>query len=175
MNLQAEAIIERPRDAVFRVYRDHLVDLVPDLPSVRAIEVQSRKEEGDRVEAVNVWHGGGDIPAAVRNFLSQSMLSWTDYALWDASDFTCTWRSESHSFREAVDSQGKNAFVELGPNRMAIRIRGNIKVDAAKVPGVPRLLAGSAGSLIERFLIKQVHDNLQEVAAGVERFLRSRE
>ena len=31
------------------------------------------------------------------------MLSWTDYASWDASRWTCEWRTETHSFTEAVE------------------------------------------------------------------------
>lgn len=174
MNLRAEAIVDKPRKDVFEAYRDHLVELVPELPSVRAIEMKRREEKGDKLEVVSVWHGGADIPAAVRAFLSESMLSWTDNAVWDASDYTCTWRSDSHSFKEAVDSRGKNEFVELGPTRTAIRIQGNIRVDASKIPAVPRLLAGTAGGLVERFLIKQVQDNMKEVAAAVERFLDRR-
>jgi len=175
MELKAEATVHQPRDAVFRVYRDELLHLVPFLPSVRGIEMESRKDEGDHTRLVNVWHGGGEVPAAVRAFLSSSMLSWTDYADWNASDFTCTWRSESHSFKDAVDSTGVNHFVEAGANRSTILIGGRIDVDASKIPGVPRLLAGKVGPMIERFLAKQVQDNLQEVARGVDRYLRERE
>ncbi|AKU92283.1 hypothetical protein [Vulgatibacter incomptus] len=174
MELSAEATISQPRDEVFRVYRDELTRLLPYLPNVRGIDVKSRKETGDRVEIVNVWHGGGEIPAAVRAFLSESMLSWTDYAEWNSSDFSCTWRSESHSFSEAVDSRGRNVFVEAGPGRCTIRIGGRIDVAAAKIPGVPRLLAGTIGPAIERFLVKQIQDNVQEVARGVDRFLREK-
>lgn len=172
MDLHAEAIIDQPREQVFRVYRDHLVDLVSYLPSVRAIEVQSRKVEGERVEMVNVWHGGGDIPAALRAILSESMLSWTDYALWDTADFSCAWRSESHSLRDGMDSRGRNEFLNLGPTRMMIRIRGRIDVDGTKIPGVPRFAASKLGGLLERFLVKQVADNLKDVARGVDRYLR---
>lgn len=174
MNLRAEAIVEKPRKDVFEAYRDHLVELVPELPSVRAIEMKSREEKGEALEVVSVWHGGADIPSAVRAFLSESMLSWTDHAVWDARDFTCAWRSDSHSFKEAVDSRGKNEFVELGPSRTAIRIVGEIRVDASKIAKVPRLLSGTAGGLVERFLVKQVQDNMKEVAAAVERFLDRR-
>lgn len=172
MDLSAEASISQPRDAVFQVYRDELVRLLPYLPNVRNIEVKSREEQGDRVSMVNVWHGGGDIPAAVRKFLSDSMLSWTDYAEWNAADHSCAWRSESHSFKDAVHSQGRNVFLENGTGASIIRIGGRIDVDAAKIKGVPRLLAGGIGPVIERFLVKQVQDNLQEVARGVERYLR---
>jgi len=174
MELRTEATIDHPRDAVFRVYRDELVDLVPFLPNVRGIEVKRREEKGDVVELVNVWHGGGDVPAAVRAVLSESVLSWTDYARWIESEHACEWRSESHSFREAVDSRGKNRFVEAGPGRTVVRIEGRIDVDAAKIPGVPRLVAGRVGKLIESFLVKQVADNLQEVARGVDRYLRQK-
>ncbi|HWV37194.1 MAG TPA: SRPBCC family protein [Vulgatibacter sp.] len=172
MDLSAEASIAQPRDAVFRVYRDELVNLLPYLPNVRRIEVKSREEKGDRVALVNVWHGGGEIPAAVRKFLSDSMLSWTDYAEWDEAEHACTWRSESHSFKDAVHSQGRNVFLEDGPGRSIIRIGGRIDVDAARIKGVPSLLAGGIGPVIERFLVKQVQDNLQEVARGVDRYLR---
>ena len=46
MELRTEATIDHPRDAVFRVYRDELVDLVPFLPNVRGIEVKRREEKG---------------------------------------------------------------------------------------------------------------------------------
>ncbi|HLV61454.1 MAG TPA: hypothetical protein VKY51_08665 [Fredinandcohnia sp.] len=174
MNLRAETTVDKPRKDVFEAYRDHLVELVPELPSVRAIEMKSREEKGGKLEVVSVWHGGADIPAAVRAFLSESMLSWTDNAVWDPASFTCAWRSDSHSFREAVDSSGVNYFEEVGPGRTRIRIEGNIRVDATKIPAVPRLLAGTAGGLVERFLIKQVQDNMQEVARAVERFLDRR-
>lgn len=174
MELRAEAIIEQNRDTVYRVYRDELPELLAYLPNVRGIEVKSRKAEGSIVEFVNVWHGGGDIPAAVRAVLSESVLSWTDHARWDESDWSCQWRSEAHSFTEAVDSRGRNTFVELGPQKMVIRIDGRIDVDAARIPGIPRLVAGKVGRLIEGFLVKQVQDNLQEVARGVDRYLREK-
>lgn len=171
MELRTEATIDQPRDVVFRAYRDELPDLISYLPNVRRIEVKSRTDEGPIAKLVNVWHGGGDIPAALRAFLSDSVLSWTDYAEWNEQAFTCKWRSET-AFKEAVDSHGTNSYVELGPNRMAIRIEGHIDVDASKVPGVPRLVAGKVGKLIESFLVKQVQDNLQEVARGVGRYLK---
>jgi len=171
MELRTEATIDQPRDVVFRAYRDLLPDLISYLPNVRRIDVKSRQEKGHLVELVNQWYGGGDIPAPLRAVLSDAVLSWTDYAEWNEQDFTCKWRNET-AFKEAVNSHGVNHFVELGPNRMAIRIDGRIDVDASKVPGVPRLVAGKIGKLIESFLIKQVQDNLQEVARGVGRYLR---
>ncbi len=173
MDFRAETTVEGPRDAVYKVNRDKLVELVPYLPNVIKIEVTNREEKDGKIKLVNVWHGGGEIPAAVRSFLA-SGIAWTDYAEWDESKWQVAWRSESHSFKNAVDSRGHNEFLELGPKRSMIRIIGKIDVDAAKVPGVPRLLAGKIGKLIESFLVKQIQDNLTEVGKGVERYLREK-
>lgn len=175
MELRAETTVPKPRDAVYRVNRDKLVELVPYLPNVRGIEVKSRVEKAPGVfELVNVWHGGGDVPAAVRSVLSESVLSWTDYAEWHESSWSCEWRSESHSFKNAVNSRGHNEFAEAGPGRTVIRIVGRLDVDASKIPGIPRLMAGTIGKLVEGFLVKQVQDNLAEVGRGVDRYLRER-
>jgi hypothetical protein len=174
MDLRAETTVAAARDAVYRVNRDKLVELVPYLPNVVRIDVQSRADRGaGKIEMVNVWHGGGEIPAAVRSFLSSSMLSWTDYAEWDQETWSCAWRSESHSFREAVQSRGRNEFADAG-GRTVIRINGKLDVDATKIPGIPRLIAGKVGKLVEAFLVKQVQDNLHEVGRGVDRYLRER-
>ena len=61
-----------------------MIDLLPYLPNVRSIEIKSRKGEGNVIEFVNEWRGGGDIPAAIRAVLSESVLAWTDYATWRA-------------------------------------------------------------------------------------------
>lgn len=174
MDFRAEATIDGPREAVYKINRDKLAELVAYLPNVRKIEVKSREEKEGKIKLVNVWHGGGEVPAAVRAFLSEGMLSWTDYADWDQSDWTVSWKSESHSFKNAVDSRGHNEFVELGPKRSMIRIIGKLDVDASKVAGVPRLLAGKIGKMIESFLVKQVQDNLKEVGKGVELYLKER-
>jgi hypothetical protein len=174
MDFRAEATIEGPREAVYKINRDKLVELVDYLPNVRKIEVTSREEKDGKIKLVNVWHGGGDIPAAVRGFLSEGMLSWTDYAEWEQASWTVKWKSESHSFKNAVDSRGHNEFIQLGTTRSMVRIIGKIDVDATKVSGVPRLLAGKIGKMIESFLIKQVQDNLKEIGKGVERYLKER-
>ena len=159
MDLVADAKIPFPRPVVFAAYRDKLADLVPYLPNVREIDVRSRKENGSVVEFENVWHGGGEIPPAARAFLSEKMLSWTDFAKWDESDFTCEWRIQTHAFTEAVTCKGKNRFFEEdGTTR--IEIRGSLSIDSAKVTGVPRLFAGKVSKAIEEFLGNKIRPNL---------------
>ncbi len=170
MELTADADLPFPRDVVFDAYRDKLVDLVDFLPNIRRIEVKSRKEDGDLVSLVNEWHGGGEIPAAARVVLSESMLSWTDYAEWDSKAYTCKWRIETHSFRDAVDCRGLNHFVDVD-GKTRLEIRGTLTIDAKKVKGVPKLLSKSVSKTIEDFLVKKITPNLIEVSDGLRRYL----
>lgn len=173
MEIAADATLPFPRPVVFAAYRDDLTKLLQYLPNVRNIEVKSRKEDGPRVELVNIWHGGGEIPAAARAVLSEAMLSWTDYASWDESKWTCDWRTETHSFTEAVDCRGTNRFVEVdGGTR--IEIRGDLKIDAKKIKGVPGFLAGKVASAVESFLSGKIKPNLVEVTEGLRKYLAAR-
>ena len=170
MQLSADSTLPFARELVFRTYRDHLVDLVEFLPNIRRIEVKSRKEAGSRHEIVNEWHGGGEIPAAARVVLSESMLSWTDHATWDEEAWTCDWKIETRSFTEAVDCHGQNRFVEIdGGTRL--EIRGTLEIDARKIKGVPKLLSKSVSKTVEDFLVKKIRPNLISVSDGLRRYL----
>jgi hypothetical protein len=173
MDLTADASIPFPLADVFAAYRDHLVDLVAYLPNVRRIEVRSRRDAPPVVELVNVWHGGGEIPAAARALLSEQMLSWTDHARWDEAAHTCAWRIETHAFTEAVTCEGTNVFLDEG-GRTTLRIRGRLAIDAGKIRGVPRLLAGRASRAAEEVLVSKIRPNLLDVSQGLAKYLAAR-
>lgn len=170
VKLEADAVLAFPRERVFAAYRDELPALVTHLPNVTRIEVREREETPAGVRLVNVWHGGGEIPAAARAFLDDSMLSWTDHALWDAQEWTCAWRIEPNAFREALTCSGKNRFLEVAEGTR-LEIRGEIRVDASRVRGVPRLLAGRVGDTVADFLAKRIQPNLASVTVALRRHL----
>ncbi|MBK9000490.1 MAG: hypothetical protein IPM35_32625 [Myxococcales bacterium] len=173
MLLSADASLSYPRPLVFATYRDHLVDLVEFLPNIRRIEVKTRKDEGKRTELLNEWHGGGEIPAAARAFLSESMLSWSDYASWNEDDWTCSWRIETHAFTEAVSCAGKNHFVE-SDGKTRLEIRGELVIDGAKLKGVPKLLSKRVASAVEDILVKKITPNLLSVSDGLRQYLEQK-
>jgi len=174
MELHADARLPFPRETVFAAYRDEIVLLVPYLTNVQGIEVKSRKDAGHLAEFVNEWRGGGEIPAAIRAFLSESMLSWTDYATWDANAHACDWRIETHAFSEAVRAIGHNRFLEEGASRTLLEIRGSFEVDAKKIRGVPGFLAGTVGRTVEEFMVGKIQSNLVETAKGLTRYLEAK-
>jgi hypothetical protein len=174
MQLHADAHVPFPRDLVFTTYRDEIPNLLRFLPNVRAIEVKSRKDNGPAVEIVNEWRGGGEIPAAARAVLSEAMLSWTDYATWHADTLRCDWRTETHAMKEAIDCMGNNLFLEDGPGKTVIQIRGKLEIDAKKIRGVPGFLAGTVGRTVEEFLGGKIQLNLVETAKGVTKYLEEK-
>ena len=106
-------------------------------------------------------------------FLSEAMLSWTDYATWTEDDWTCSWRSETHAFTEAVKTVGTNKFVEVDGGTK-IMIRGVLEIDAKKIKGVPGFLAGKVGSAVESFLVGRIKPNLIEVTDGLRKYLAAK-
>lgn len=171
MELRVDVRIPFPRHVVFAAYRDHLPDLLPYLPNVRRVDVKSREENGPLVKLVNDWQGGGEIPAAVRAVLGDSMLGWTDRAAWNADTLCCDWKSETRAFGEALECAGHNEFVEDGAERTLLQVRGTIAVDAKRLRGVPGFLAGKVGRTLEEFLGSRIETNLVETAKGLTKYL----
>jgi hypothetical protein len=171
MELRADATIPFPRPMVFAAYRDNLMELLPYLPNVRGIEIKSREEKDGKVSFVNVWSGGGDIPAAARAFVSEKMLSWDDIATWNENDFTCSWVIKTHAFSDAVDCHGGNKFIEKDANTTILEIRGVLTIDGKKIPGVPGFLANKVAKTVEDMLVNKIQPNLVSTASGLAKFL----
>jgi hypothetical protein len=174
MDLHVDAPIPFPRDVVFACYRDDIPKLLKYLPNVRAIDVKSRKDDGPVAEVVNDWRGGGDIPAAIRAVLSESMLAWTDYATWDAAKYRCDFRTETHFMTDAIDCKGSIVFLEDGPGKTLVQVRGKLEVDGKKIRGVPGFLGGKLGKAVEEFLGGKIQPNLAETAKAVTLHLKEK-
>lgn len=170
MEIRTDVTIAFPRERVYSSYRDRLVDLLPYLPNIRDVKVLKRDPREGGVHFVNEWVGGGDIPAAARSVLSESMLRWTDHATWNDSTFVCDWRTDVHAFPKALLSSGRNSFFET-PRGTRIEFRGDLTCDASKVPGVPRILAKTLNGTIEKLFVGKIVENLTAVGSGIEKLL----
>ena len=173
MEIVADALVPHPRSRVFSVYRDDLADMAEYLPNIRSIKVVKRVERGDEIDLVNEWTGGGDIPSVARSVLSESMLTWTDYATWFANDFRVEWRTEIHAFPGAVHSSGTNRFYETKEGTR-LEVRGHFTIDAAKIPGIPRLLSKTIGGTVEKVMVTQIVKNTAETARGIAKLIEKR-
>jgi len=163
--------IEFPRDTVYPTFRDHLVALKPYLPTVKDIVQKSYERDGDTVHIVNIWYGADEeIPAIASKFIKPEMLCWTDRATWHDDAQSCDWDMEVGFLKEAISCSGTTYYREKG-DRTEVNITGELRVDAAKIPGVPRLVAGKVGDAVEKFVVRMITPNLKEVNRGAEKYL----
>ena len=160
------------RDTVYTTFRDNLVELLPYLPTVKAIEQKSYDRADDTtVNIVNVWHAADeDIPAVASKFIKPEMLMWTDTATWRDDEYSVEWDMEVGFMQAAVSCTGKTTYSQKG-DQTQVHILGDLKVDAKQIPGVPRLLAGKVGDAVEKFVVKMITPNMTEVNRGVEEYL----
>ncbi|MEM1023311.1 MAG: DUF2505 family protein [Myxococcota bacterium] len=174
MKVDADAQLSFARDQVFSAYRDRLTEMVPYLGNINSIVEESRQDEGGLSHVVNIWRSSdADLPKVARSVVKPDMLAWRDHAKWNAEEWTCEWRVEHLAFGQAVDCAGKNRFIDRGDS-CTVEIRGHLNVDAKHMPGVPRLLAGTVGPVIERFIVESIKANLVKTADGVASYLEAR-
>jgi hypothetical protein len=173
MKFEVIDTLPHPVGRVYQTLRDKLVDLVPYLPDVKSIECISREDLPDgRTKMVNHWHAEDKIPAALKSFIKPEQLGWIDHAEWDAKSFSVNWRLEMMFFKEYVDVHGHNTFTEEN-GKTTFTLRGELNLDLAKHPMVPRLLARTITGQVEKLVLALVKPNLVKVNRGVEKHLES--
>lgn len=170
MIISTRTYLPFPRSLVFTTYRDRLPELVPYMPNIQGVAIKSRQEQGEHIEQVNEWQGGGDVPAAARSILDESMLSWTEHALWDETNFTTAWKIETHAYTEAVLCKGHNHFLEQNQGTL-ITSEGELNIDSNKIKNVPAFIAKMVSGMVEDFLGKKIEPNLVQMGEGVHRYL----
>jgi hypothetical protein len=170
MKISAKSQVPFPLPLVYATFRDRLVDLVPYMPNIRAVEVKSRREENGKIACVNDWHGGGDIPSAARMILSEDMLSWTESITWNEANFTADWRIQTHAFTEAVKCFGRNRFWEENGITF-IENHGELIIDPHQIQGFPAFMTGGIAHLVEEVLGSKISPNLNYLSQGVRRYL----
>jgi hypothetical protein len=173
VRIEADSIVPFARSRTYAAYRDEMAHFVRYLPNIQGIDVEERAESDDVVRVRNVWHGGGEMPAALRAVVKSDMFSWTDYATWVSSDWLCEWRIETHSLSEAVRCDGTTRFVELPGERTRLEIRGELSIDLSRLRAVPTFIAGSLGRKVEQFLVRQITPNLTGVSDALTTYLET--
>ena len=166
MLISLDLEIPFPCPLVYVTYRDRLEKLVEYMDLVESVEVKSRRQEKGRVDCVNEWQSNAQIPAPVRAVLGEKLFSWTEYAIWNESDFTVKWHIQTHAFTEAVASAGKNRFRAEG-NKTLVEHRGELRINSQKLWSIPRVLRSQIAELSEKFLEQQIEGSLKQMVEGV--------
>ena len=171
MKINSESQVEHPRERVYTTYRDQLPDIASYIPDIKSITVQSRECTDFGVRLHNLWKADRDPPKMLKGIVKPEMLQWNDYADWHDAAFYCDWRLEIPAFSEQVCCTGRNAFFVDGPNRTRVVLTGELEIDMANFPGVPRVLAKRLSPRIESFIIKLITPNLKRVNHSIGQYL----
>ena len=166
MLISLDLEIPFPCPLVYVTYRDQLENLVKYMDLVEGVKVKSHRQEPGKVYCVNEWQSNAQIPAPVRAVLGEKLFSWTEYAIWNESDFTLKWHIQTHAFTEAVSSAGENRFRAEG-NKTIVEHRGELRINPQKLWSIPRVLRSQIAELSEKFLVQQIEGSLQQMGAGV--------
>jgi hypothetical protein len=109
--------LTHPVERVFETCRDRLVELVPFLKGIDAIEVLERHEDGGRTRLVNRWRASTTTaPAIVRPFLRPGRFPGST-AHCGSGARLCAWEFELNLLPEALHCAGVNHFRERPGDR----------------------------------------------------------
>jgi hypothetical protein len=152
---------------VFETLRDRTQDLLGRMPNVEGMQVLSRDEKPPEVHLYNKWQGANrEVPSILRPFIKKDLLAWFDRAVWNEERLDCTWKLEAVCFtctgRTVIAPKGEGSVFEL---------EGDLRVDPARVPGVPTFLARKLQGPLEKFIAEALRPNLTTIARAVQQHL----
>lgn len=170
MLINASVFVPFPLALVYSTYRDHLPELVKQMPSVKRVLLKSRQEANGTVQQVYEWHGKSEIPAMLKAFLSEDLLTWTDFATWKAAEYATDWQIRPQMFQDAVTWAGKDRYITEGQGTR-VESRGELSIDPRRLKGVPGFLSEQVGRMAEEMLAKQAEPNFVEMSRRVKAYL----
>ncbi|MCU0526779.1 MAG: hypothetical protein MUF72_18380 [Elainella sp. Prado103] len=173
MLINASVYLPFPRPLVYETYRDRLLEVVGAMPTVKRVRLIARQMQGETLQQTYEWHGKSEIPGMMQAFLSEDLLTWTDFATWKSQTFITDWRIEPHAFREAITWHGQDRYLEEQQGTR-IESRGELQINPHQLKGVPSFLSGQVSRFAEEMLVKQAEPNFVELSRCVQSYLEAR-
>ena len=175
MKLESRKVLNRSLQEVYDLVKNDLAKLVPYLPNVAKIEVKSSTPKGDgKTELVNNWYAKVDLPSMLTKFIKPEIFSWKDVAIWDDNTYSVSYELTSFLVGDLFEAKGVNSFKVVGEGKTELTVSCSIHIYPEKVPGVPRLLAGSVRPMIEALIEKIIGPNLASLGDGLEKYFQGK-
>lgn len=174
MKLETQDVIDQPVDTVYKTVRDDLVSLVPYLPNVAKIEIESQSAGPKGAQIVNRWFAKAELPTLLKKFVKPELMSWIDRAQWDDQAKIVTYSLESPLGRSLFTAKGINYFEAAGDGKTTLRVTCEIDLYPENLPGVPKLMAGKVKPLVEGLLKKMLEPNLTSLSTGLKGYYQDR-
>ena len=170
MRIQSESIIHHPLTLVYDAYRNRLPEVAQYIPDIREIRVHLVDERDGGAEIHNEWISDTEMPRGINKIIRPEHMRWDDYAIWDDKNHWVDWKIKTRVFSESVHCSGRNRFVAEGDQTRVI-LEGDLQINIASIPGVPRIIGNRLKPKVERFIVKLVTPNLKRVNACLQTYL----
>ncbi len=160
------AVVKRPAPEVFAIVRDRLVDLVPMVDDVRAIEVLERDELGNGdVRLVNLWTAAQRVPEAIARPLGADEIVWTDRNVWTSGEMTCRWTIEPGLFTEHIRCEGVTTYEPaMGGRGCRVTLEGTFDLAPTALARFSGAIRRPATSLVESMVSTIIPRGTRKVA-----------
>ena len=175
MEIKVATTINQPRDIVYELVRDDVEKLVPYMPNIEEITSKSSERDGSTLKVTRGWRAKAEVPRMAQKFVKPELFAWDDIATWDDDERSVEYYLESAVANDLYDAKGKNLWVELGEDKMELRIQCSVTIYPERLPGVPRMLAGKVKPMIESLVGKMLKPNLTSLGDGINRYFAERE
>lgn len=172
MKLEVRDTINAPAREVFELLRDRLVEIVPHMPNISKIEVQSREEMGPQTHVVAIWYAKADIPEVAKKFLKPEYLSWRDDAKWNESDLSVNYSLDPSSSAKLYSVKGHNIIKPAGDSQSTLHVTCDVEIYPEKLPGLPRFMAAMVKKPVEETIRLMLEPNLKNLAKGLNSYFK---
>jgi hypothetical protein len=160
------ALVRQPRERVWRLLRDALPQLAPQLDDIDAVETERRTEDAPGVwTIVNVWRARSNLAGLLPAAMSNQTLSWTDEARWYEDRFETCWEVRPHilaerirctgttRYLEAMGGQGTRAVLEATAELLPDPLTGaSVDLNSLLAKGIPAVAVTLVGKNFQRLL-----------------------
>ncbi len=163
------------REKFYEAFRDKAGELHHHIPDVEKIETIERHDiDENTVKLVNHWKASASkIPKALRMLVNPDKLTWKEHVTYNKNEWVAKWSIEPDMVSYAVSCEGKITFEDKGNNLTEVVITGDLKIDASKIPGVPKIGSGTISRKAENFAIPMISPNLSAYILAVKTYLEN--
>ncbi|HEY2152544.1 MAG TPA: hypothetical protein VGH34_17170 [Vicinamibacterales bacterium] len=164
-------VIKRPREALWTIMRDHLIDISPHLADIQEVRQLDRSVDADGiVHAVNHWRVRHHVPPVIRSILKSEELSWIDRNSWDAGTFTCAWTIEPDFLTEYIACAGHTVFASAMAGQGArVTFEGGLDLKpgllGGSLGGVEKMVSGFLESIVTTVIPRNLRGVVEAAAA----------
>ncbi len=160
-----------PRPTVFAAHRDRLLEVVPFLDTVQAVQALSRADHADGTVVLrHRWTGTPNaLPALLRPMIPPQALVWEDTTTWDKGAWEARWVITLPALGPVFEVKGTNRFLET-PQGCTVEVEGDVALypdRAAELGNIPPAML----PMIERFAIALVVPLIKQSGHAVAKVL----